>query len=162
MTRSEWFLGLAVGIAALLLFRLALRRPLLARWARPVSPQDAAIIAASLGLLVFHCSAMFAPETVARFPFLDRPAAVVRDLRDPIGQAAYWMPAVALVAGTRRLWWPAPAGLAVGLVAVGWTMYGDFTVTQHVVTIVVTGALIAVVLTGLVIRSTRTVEGCAW
>jgi hypothetical protein len=159
--RGEWFLGLAVGIAVLLLLRLALRRPLLARWARPISATEAAVAAASLVLLVFHCSAMFAPETVARFSFLDGLAAVVRDLDDPVGQAAYWIPAIALVAGTRRLWWPAPAGLAIGLLAVGWTMYGDFTVTEHVVTIVVTGALIALVATGLIVRSTRTAEGPA-
>lgn len=155
MMRGEWFLGLAVLVTVLLLLRLALRRPLLPRWARPISLPDAAILATSLVLLVFHCAAMFAPETVARVPFLDEPAAVVRDLRDPLGQAAYWIPAVALVIGTRRSWWPAPVGLAVGLLAVGWTMYGDFTVTQHVVTIVITGALVAVVLTGLVVRSTR-------
>jgi hypothetical protein len=159
MMRGEWFLGLAVFATALLLLRLALRQPLLARWARPISLPDAGMIAVSLTLLVFHCAAMFAPETVSRFPFLDGPAAVVRDLRDPLGQAAYWIPAVALVIGTRRSWWPATAGLAVGLLAVGWTMYGDFTVTQHVVTIVVTSGLIAVVLTGLVGRSNRHVAG---
>jgi hypothetical protein len=161
MMRGEWFLGLAVLVTALLLLRLVLRRPLLARWARPIPWPDAALIAVSLVLLVFHCAAMFASGTVSRFPSLDGPAAVVRDLRNPVGQAAYWIPAVTLVIGTRRSWWPAPTGLAIGLLAVGWTMYGDFTVTQHVVTIVITGALIALVLTGLVVPSPRTATGSA-
>jgi hypothetical protein len=161
MMRGEWFFGLAVLVTSLLLLRVALRRPLLARQARPISGPDAVIVAVSLVLLVFHCAAMFAPASVSRLPFLDGPAAVVRDLRDPVGQAAYWIPAATLVIGTRRSWWPAPTGLAVGLLAVGWTMYGDFTVTQHVVTIVITGALIALVLTGLVVRSSRTATGSA-
>jgi hypothetical protein len=155
MMRGEWFLGLALFGTALLLLRLALGRPLLASWARPISIPDAWAIVVALTLLVFHCTAMFAPEIVAGFPGFDRPAAVVRDLRDPLGQAAYWIPAVVLILGTRRSWWPAPASLTFGLLAVGWTMYGDFTVTQHVVTIVATGGLIAVVLTGLVLQPTR-------
>jgi hypothetical protein len=149
--RGEWFLGLAVAVAALAAARLVLRRPLLADRARPLRAADSALAAVSLALLVFHCSAMFAPDAVAALGFLDGPAAVVRDLSDPIGQAAYWIPAAALVLAVRQLWWPAPVALALTLTAVGWTMYlGSFTLTEHVVTIVAAGSVGALVATGLV------------
>ena len=142
MLRGDWFLGLAVAVTSLWIARLALRRPLLPRRARALPPADAVLAGISLALLVFHCAAMFAPEVVAALRVLDRPAAVVRDLRDPVGQAAYWFPAATLVVGLRRLWWPAPVGATLSLVAVGWTMYGDFTVTEHVATIVAAGVVV--------------------
>jgi hypothetical protein len=155
MVRGGWFLSLAVIAAVLMIARLALRRPLLPRHARALPAIEAVLIAASLVLLIFHCAAMFAPDAVAAFRVLDRPAAVVRDLRDPIGQAAFWIPAAALVVGTRGLWWPAPISAALSLVAVGWTMYGDFTLTQHLIAILVAGVLIAGALSGLVTRLVR-------
>jgi hypothetical protein len=82
---------------------------------------------------------------------------VVRDLRDPIGKAAYCLPAAGLVVGT-RLWWPARISAALSLVAVGCTMYGGFTLTQHLVAIVVAGVFIAGVLSGLVTRLVRRSE----
>jgi hypothetical protein len=51
--------------------------------------------------------------------------------------------------------WPAPFGAALSLVAVGWTMYGAFTLTQHLVAIVVAGTVVAGLLSGLVTRPGR-------
>jgi hypothetical protein len=152
MVRGGWFVSLAVIAVLLLVVRLVLGRPLLPTHARPLPVADAVLVAASLVLLVFHCAAMFAPDAVGALRVLDGPARVVRDLRDPIGQAAYWAPAGALVVGARRLWWPAPVSAALCLVAVGWTMYGGFTVTQHLVAIVAAGVVIAGVMSALVTR----------
>lgn len=155
MLRGEWFLWLGLGIVGLLIVRLVRGRPLLPRHARRLSRAEAMVVSVSLVLLIFHCAAMFAPDVVAALRILDRPAHVVRDLGNPRGQAAYWLPAAALVVGMRRLWWPAPLITTLGLVAVGWTMYGDFTLTQHLVTIVATAVTIAATLTGVVTGMTR-------
>jgi hypothetical protein len=150
MLRGEWFLGLTAALVALALLRLLARRPLLAARARTIARGEAVLAGVSLLLLVFHCAAMFAPDVIALLRVLDRPAAVVRDLGDPVGQAAYWVPAAALVVAVRRLWWPAPLATGITLLAVGWTMYGDFTLTQHLVAIVTAGLVVGLAVTGLV------------
>ncbi|MEX1164426.1 MAG: hypothetical protein WEB03_12690 [Nitriliruptor sp.] len=157
MSRGPWFAGLGAVIAVLLVARLLLRRPLFGDKARPLSATDAWLAGISIALLAFHCTAMFAPDAVATIAVLDGPAARVQDLGDPVGQAAYWLPAIAAVAAIRRLWWPAPVGATLALTAVGVTMYaGGFTLTEHVVTIVVAAVWLAVVATGLISRFDRT------
>lgn len=150
MLRGEWFLALTVALAVLGALRLLARGPLLASRARPLSTAEWAVLVGSTALLVFHCGAMFAPDAVAALGVLDAPAARVRDLSDPVGQAVYWLPALALVGSVRRLWWPAPATLAVTLLVVGWTMYGDFTLTEHLVAIMAAGGDLGLVMAGLV------------
>lgn len=151
MLRGEWFLGLTVVVVTLAVARGVVKQPLLARRARPLHVAELVVAMVSVALLVFHCTAMFTPDAVALVGIFDRPAATVRDLSGPVGRAAYWIPAGALVLAVRRLWWPAPVSLTVALVAVGWTMYaGGFTLTEHVVTIVAAGTIVALVAAGLV------------
>jgi hypothetical protein len=148
--RPGFFAVLAAAVAVLLVARLVRRRPLLGSRAHSLSVPEAITAVGSLGLLVFHCAAMFAPDVVAALDVLDGPAAVASDLSDPVGQAAYWIPAALLLVALRRLWWPAPIGLAAALTAVGWTMYGGFTLDEHLAAIAVAVIGIAAVVAALV------------
>ncbi len=149
MQRPGFFTALAVVVAAVMLARLVRRGPLLGARARALAPWEVGLFSVSLTLLVFHCAAMFAPGAVAWLG-LDTPAATARDLQNPVGQVAYWVPGVTLVAALRRMWWPAPLGVFAAVIAVGWTMYGGFTLNEHLVAIAVAVLGLAVVLAGLV------------
>lgn len=154
MLRPGFFAILAAVSILVLLVRLVRRGPLLGGRARVMWPWELGLFGVSLAVLVFHCAAMFAPDVVAALG-LDAPAAVVRDLDDPIGQVAYWVPAVTLVVSVRRLWWPAPAALSVTAFAVGWTMYAGFTLNQHLATIAFAVILIALIVASLIRVPTR-------
>lgn len=159
MARPGFFTALAVLVGAILVVRLVRRAPLLAGRARRLTVAESTTVVVADVLLVFHCAAMFATGWVAAIGVLDVPAAIVSDLSDPIGRVAYWLPAVALLIAVRRLWWPAPVGLALALAAVGWTMYGSFTVDQHLATIAVAVTGIAITVAGLVEPPSRNRPG---
>lgn len=154
MLRSGFFAVLAAVSILILLARLARRGPLLGSRARVMRSWELGLFGISLAALVFHCAAMFAPDVVAALG-LDAPAAVARDLDDPIGQLAYWVPAVTLVLAIRRLWWPAPATLSLAAFAVGWTMYAGFTLNEHLATIAVMVIAIALILASLIRAPSR-------
>ncbi len=154
MLRPGFFATLAAVSTLVLLARLVRRGPLLGSRARVLRPWELALFAASLAALVFHCAAMFSPDVVASLG-LDVPAAIARDLNDPIGQLAYGVPAVTLILAVRRLWWPAPTALSVAFFAVGWTMYTDFTLNEHLATIAVAVIAIALISASLVRIPTR-------
>lgn len=157
--RPGFFAALAAVTALILLARVVRRGPLLGRRARVMRPWELGLFAASLAALVFHCASMFAPDVVAALG-LDAPAAITRDLDDPVGQLAYWAPAVTAVVAIRRLWWPGPVVLSVAAIAVGWTMYvAGFTLDEHLATIAVAVIAIALITAALVkapARSDRT------
>lgn len=158
MLRPGFFAVLAAVSVVILLARLVRGDPLLPSRARVMRPGDLGLFGVSLAALVFHCAAMFSPDVVASLG-LDAPAAIARDLNDPIGQVAYWVPAVTLVVSIRGLWWPAPVLLSVAAFAVGWTMYAGFTLNEHLATIafaVITIALITASLMNMPARSQDT------
>lgn len=156
MSHPEFFGPLAVAVVGVFLVRLVRGRPLFGDRARVLSMVELVVSGVSFALLAFHCAAMFAAGSVAAVGVLDAPAAVVSDLGDPVGRVAYWVPAVTLVIAFRRLWWPAPAGLGLALVAVGGTMYyGSFTVEQHLATIAVSLLGITLTIAALVGRPWR-------
>lgn len=156
--RPGFFAVLAAASTLVLLARVVRRGPLLDRRARVMRPWELGLFAVSLAALVFHCAAMFTPDVVASLG-LDAPAAVVRDLNDPRGQFAYWVPAATLILAIRRLWWPGPAVLSVAAFAVGWTMYAGFTLDQHLATIAVAVIALALIVASLVRVPTRSDGG---
>lgn len=151
MSRPGFFTALAATVLVLAIVRWVSGGPLLPSRARQLSRPDLAVAGASFVLLAFHCASMFAAGWIAAIGILDAPAAVTRDLGDPVGQVAYWLPAVTFVLAVRRTWWPAPVGLSLALFAVGWTMYGGtFSTDEHLATIATAVIGIAVTMAALV------------
>lgn len=120
-----------VGVAVMTaVARLVVSRPLLPRRAVPLTRTEFAVAVVSLVTLVFHCAAMFFAPWTDAFPggeFLGEP---IREL-GTVSQWTYWLPAGALLLAVRRLWWPAPVGLAVALAGVGITMFWPYSLVTH-------------------------------
>jgi hypothetical protein len=94
-------------------------------------PRGELAITAVAGLaLVFHCASMFFAPWTDALPG-GRPLGEAVRALEAASQAAYWVPAVALVLALHRVWWPGPALLAVTLVGVGVTMFWSTPLTTH-------------------------------
>lgn len=145
-----WGSLLLIGLAAVVV-RLSVGRPLLARFATPLSAGAAATAATAVVVLVFHCAAMFFAPWVDAVPGLTGAAEAVRAL-GTTSQVAYWVPAAVLVAAVRGVWWPARLGLVGTLVGVGVTMYLPFPLGVHLAWLAASGLAVGVVATGLVGR----------
>jgi hypothetical protein len=136
-----------LGVAAALPFGLRLLLPGLP--VRGVALRlrfvDAALLAAGVLLLAFHCFAMFFTSLAERLPGT---ATAIQDIR-ALGTASviwYAAPAIAVLLGLRRLHW-CPLGLAaLALLSIGTTMYNGGSLYQHLVAIWVGVVLLAAVL----------------
>ncbi len=116
----------ACGVAA----RLAVGHPLLRRQAVSIGRAELVIAALSLLALVFHCASMFFAPWTDAVPGGQALGDPVRAL-GPVSQVAYWVPAVALIAALRRVWWPALALLTAALAGVGITMFWSYSLATH-------------------------------
>jgi hypothetical protein len=140
-----------LGVAAALPFGLRLLLPGLP--VRGVALRlrfvDAALLAAGVLLLAFHCFAMFFTSLAERLPGT---ATAIQDIR-ALGTASviwYAAPAIAVLLGLRRLHWCALGVAALALLAIGTTMYNGGSLYQHLVAIWVGVVLLAAVLATLV------------
>jgi len=109
-----------------------------------VPPHVLAVAAVAAAALVFHCAVMFFAPWTDAVPGLQPPGAVIRAM-GPASRWAYAVPSAVLVLALLRVWWPAPALLAVTLTGVGVTMYGRFTLETHLAwlaALIVVGVLI--------------------
>ena len=129
--------------------RALLRRPLLPHLARSLAPWEALLATGSLLVLVFHCMAMFFASWVDLVPPLQQPAAAVRAL-GTASEVSYWAPSALLLLSLRRVWWPAPAVLAVALVGVGYTMFVPHALWTHLWWIAAAVVIVVVITAGLV------------
>ena len=141
----QFWVALAIVPAVAFAVRVLNRRPLSAR-VLPLSRLDIALVVVTLLALGFHCAAMFLPAAVAAVPLSDGAAEAVRDL-GAASQAAYWIPAGALVLALRRAWPPLLVAEVSVLLAVGITMFWSFSLTTHLVTIAGSVVVTAAVLT---------------
>lgn len=140
-----------LGVAAALPFGLRLLLPGLP--VRGVALRlrlvDAALLAAGVLLLAFHCFAMFFTSLAERLPGT---ATAIQDIR-ALGTASviwYAVPAIAVLLGLRQLHW-CPLGVAaLALLSIGTTMYNGGSLYQHLVAIWVGVVLLAAVLATLV------------
>lgn len=129
--------------------RLAARRPLWPRHSRRVPPVELAAAGLGVAVLVFHCASMFFADWVDELPFAAAPAASVRAL-GVTSQVTYWVPAIVLVIGLRRVWSPALGLLTVTLVGVGFTMFVPHDLTTHLAWLAAAILSVVLVATALV------------
>ena len=149
-----------LGVAAALPFGLRLLLPGLP--VRGVALRlrlvDAALLAAGVLLLAFHCFAMFFTSLAERLPGT---ATAIQDIR-ALGTASviwYAVPAIAVLLGLRRLHW-CPLGVAaLALLSIGTTMYNGGSLYQHLVAIWVGVVLLAAVLATLAMPPTTSASG---
>ncbi|SDY04394.1 hypothetical protein SAMN05661080_02108 [Modestobacter sp. DSM 44400] len=137
----------ACGAAA----RLAVGHPLLRRRAVSIGRAELGVAAVSLLALAFHCASMFFAPWTDAVPGGQTLGGPVRAL-GPASQVAYWVPAVALVAALRRVWWPVLALLTATLAGVGTTMFWSYPLATHLswlAAAVVTWIVVAASLVGL-------------
>lgn len=120
-------LGVAVLAGAA---RLATGGPLLPRRAVPLRRPELLLAGIALLVLVFHCASMFFAPWTDALPGGRALGDAVR-AGGAASQVAYWLPAVALLAAVRRVWWPGLLLLAVTLVGVGYTMFWPHPLPTH-------------------------------
>ncbi len=145
---AYWFF-LATLPAAGLIARLASARLPLAPFAYRLRPDETLFAVGALLALGFHCAAMFFQGRVAAVPGLDGAAEAVADL-GTVSQLAFWVPAILLLVGLRRVWLSAFAALAFALIAVGVTMYWSLGLTAHLATIAIAVAITVGIAAGFV------------
>jgi len=145
---AYWFF-LAALPAAGLVARVASARLPLAPLAYRLRPVESLLAVGALIALGFHCSAMFFPAEVEALPGLEGPAEAVADL-GTASQLAYWLPAVVLVVGVRRVWRSALVALTAVLVVVGVTMFWSFGLSAHLAAIAAAVAITVAIAAGLV------------
>ncbi|MDJ0348628.1 hypothetical protein [Cryobacterium sp. PH29-G1] len=140
--------GLLAFAVASVILRLVVGHPLLRERSVRVGWLWAVLAVASGLALVFHCAAMFFGPWIDAVSFLQAPAGLVRSMG--VGsQVAYWLPAAALTAAWRRVWWPALAALVVTLAGVGVTMYWPFPLDVHLAwltAVIIVGSLVPTLL----------------
>lgn len=116
----------ACGAAA----RLIVGHPLLRRQAVSLGRAELGVAAVSVLALAFHCASMFFGPWTDAVPGGQILGDPIRAL-GPASQVAYWLPAAALVAAVRRVWWPALALLTGALAGVGITMFWSYPLATH-------------------------------
>ncbi len=149
MAPAAYWFSLAVLPAAGLIARLSFAQLPFAPLAYRLRPIELLLAVGALVALGFHCSAMFFPAEVEAIPGLEGPAEAVADL-GTASQLAYWLPAVVLLVGLRRIWLPALATLTAVLVVVGVTMFWSFGLSAHLAAIAAAVAITIAIAAGLV------------
>jgi hypothetical protein len=124
------WLALSAVVVVAAAARLALRRPLLPSRAAPVPGVQLAVVAVAVVVLVFHCASMFFAGWTDALPGGRPLGEQVRDM-GAVSQWAFWLPAVVLLVGLRRIWAPVLLILALVLAGVGVTMFWPFPLTVH-------------------------------
>ncbi|MFD1722676.1 hypothetical protein [Amnibacterium endophyticum] len=146
---SPYFVvSVALIVLALVALRLIGLFPVLAA-ARPLTRVDALVAYIGTLALVFHCVTMFFPDLGRAVPGGVALAPVINDL-GVASAILYVLPAAVLLFGIRRLHPIAVAVNAVGLVAVGITMYDGGPVAVHTAAIAVEAIALAVTATAFV------------
>lgn len=136
---------IALGLVALRLIGLF---PVLAA-ARPLGRVDALVAFIGALALFYHCLAMFFPDLGRAVPGGPALVPVIDDL-GVVSAILFVLSALVLLVGIRRLH-PLTVGLnALGLVAVGVTMYDGGPVAVHLAAIAVEAVVLAVTLTAFV------------
>jgi hypothetical protein len=146
-----WYSLLALAVGGLLV-RLAVRRPLGGRRAKPLAQWESALAAATLLALLFHCGAMFFSAQVDEIPSASGAESAINDL-GLTSKLAYAIPAALFLFAVRRLWPFAVAALALSLSAVGVTMYDSGGLNGHLTAIATAITLIVITSVALVGRS---------
>lgn len=149
MAPAAYWFSLAVLPAAGLIARFSFGQLPFAPLAYRLRPIELLLAVGALVALGFHCSAMFFPAEVEAIPGLEDPAEAVADL-GTASQLAYWLPAVVLLVGLRRVWLPALAALTAVLVVVGVTMFWSFGLSAHLAAIAAAVTITIAIAAGLV------------
>ena len=149
MPPAAYWLSLVAVTTSAFALRMALRRPLLPRLARPVGDTNAALLAVALLALGFHCGAMFFADTVTLLPGSDGAISSVNAL-DLASKVAYALPAMLAVVALRRIWLPALALFATSLLIVGLTMFWWLGLWVHLTAIAMSLTVLSVVVSALV------------
>ena len=151
---TPFVLSLLVVVALILGVRFSLPALPSRRHARRVTAADALLVGFGVAGLALHCGAMFFQSVVDALPGT---GAVISDI-NALGTASvvlYAVPAALVVLGLRRQHPAAPAAAALALTAVGVTMYDGGSLSTHLTAIFLSGVVLAVIASALVLPPWR-------
>lgn len=151
---TSFVVGLMVVVVLVAGARLVFRWLPLSRYANRLTVGDTAMIVVGLVGLVFHCGAMFATGSARSVPG----AASSVDAINAMGTASivlFAVPALLVLAGSRRLHWAGFAAAGSALIAVGVTMYNDGPLDVHLTALFAAVVVLAGVAAALVLPPIR-------
>ncbi len=151
---DRYVTALAVVVGLVLVSRFIIASLPLTQWAAPMTGSEALLFSVGCAGLALHCWAMFFPSQIRALPG----GREVISLVDPLGTSSilwYAIGAAAIIFGLHSQHLVAQIAAAIGLAAVGYTMYDGGPLNTHLTAIFATVVLLALIASFLVVPPWR-------